>query len=57
MDGCTADCFLQVILQAARLSEVAMVAPLTQAFLQLRRSGFGGGVRWVTQWYHAPKSF
>lgn len=47
MDGCTADCFLQVILQAARLSEVAMVAPLTQAFLQLRRSGFGevgGGV-------------
>lgn len=49
---CTADCFLQVMLQAARLSEVAMVAPLTQAFLQLRRSGFGevgGGVRWVTQ--------
>lgn len=44
---CTADCFLQVMLscsmqlQAAHLSGVAMVAPLTQAFFQLRRSGFG----------------
>lgn len=64
MDGdgwmdCTADCFLQVMLscsmqlQAACLSEVTVVAPLTQVFLQPRAKRFtklvGEGERWVAQ--------
>lgn len=46
-DGCLAvlaACFLQVMLscsmQAARLLEFAVVAPLTQVFLQLRKEDF-----------------